>query len=64
MSRAFAVLGWEVRPLDVLIGGAAHDLADTEVVDQLCEEIRTDPPDAATLAPPCCTFSCFMRLCA
>ena len=62
MSRAFEALGWEARPFDVLIGGGAHDLANTEVVDQLCEEIRTDPPDAATLAPPCCTFSCFMRL--
>ena len=62
LSRQARRRGWTVVTIDTEIGGAAHDLTNEEVLQDLLDRIAAGEFHAIVLAPPCGTFSVFMRL--
>ncbi len=63
LSCAFRQLGWWSIALDTRIGGQHHNLSDSSVVDRIVQLVGRAGVSAIHLAPPCSTFSSWMRLC-
>jgi hypothetical protein len=53
--------GWEVVRFDIQLD-LSHDLTDDSILEALCERVASGEFDLVFLAPPCGTFSVFMRL--
>ena len=62
MSQQAERMGWQAQPVDMAIGGLRHDLTDPAVVQELCGNLRAGMYTLVIMAPPCQTFSVFMRL--
>jgi hypothetical protein len=62
-SASFRAARWWALPVDCQIGGAAHDLTDERVVDRLVALVAAGLVGFMHLAPPCSTFSVWMRMC-
>ena len=57
LAAPFAARGWRVRELDVLRGGARHDLAHDSVFAALLERATAGEWRLLVAGPPCSTFS-------
>ena len=62
LAAAFKRRGWEVVAVDVLIGGEAHNLCLPDVLARWTQWILENKQLAAFLAPPCSSFSQWLRL--
>ena len=63
LSAVFRAARWWSLPVDCQIGGAFHDLTDERVVDRLVALVAAGLVSFMHLAPPCSTFSVWMRMC-
>ena len=63
LARALRAEGWAVWTFDTASGGAAQDITVPDVLKVLLGRIDRERPDAGHLAPPCSTFSTWMRYC-
>ena len=57
LTGALAATGFEVEPVDVLIGGDAHDLARGEVAAEYIRRIRVGYYAVVAMGTPCSTYS-------
>ncbi len=61
ISAAAERAPWEVERYDVLLD-AKHDLTDQVLLQELCRRLRAGEFSLLFVAPPCGTFSSFVRL--
>ena len=57
LTGALAATGFEVEPVDILIGGDAHDLARGEVAAEYIRRIRVGYYAVVAMGTPCSTYS-------
>ena len=50
-------LGWRVVEIDILVGGAAHDMANPSTAATLIARVATGEFAVVFLAPPCSSYS-------